>query len=160
MLGGLCQSVARNLRRHLRPIVFKDPRASNPTFSTLAKHTPAQLFYCGLSILVLQLSLNFTVLPFMLCDLRESLQGWRALHYYGLVGVLSLMLAFKAGAGRTIDQFSGVADARKLQKQAAAGQKPNLQVPNVDAAEKEAREAINGFTEHAQEKVEELKKDA
>jgi lysophospholipid acyltransferase len=134
VLGGLAQSVGRTLRKHLRPIVFRDPRAPNPSFGTLFTYTPAQLVYCGLSIVAVQLSVNFTVLPFMLLGVRDSLAGWHALGYYGLVVVVALMAAFRAGLGVHLDRASGVAQQKKADKKLAGLSeqgKANMQMPDV-----------------------------
>lgn len=155
VLGGLLQSVGRSMRAHLRPFVFTNVRAPNPTFSTLANYSPAQLVYCTLSVILVQLTVDFTALPFIMLDVRSSLAGWCALYYYGLLAAIIPMIAVRAGVGRMLDNMSGVTAAKRKERQdrekAAAAASGNPQVPDVDVVEKEAVKA----GQEAKEKIEE-----
>lgn len=190
VLGGLNQSVARTLRRHARPFFFSDPRAPNPslraavvaksgkaagtngkTAPTAAKesrptrYTPAQWLYSVASIAVVQLTLNFTVAPFMLLSVSNSIKAWNGVGWYGAVMTVGTLLAFRfGGLGRVLDQQSGVAAAKKKKaaEEAAAaadgGAKTNkkdlrvLDGETVESAVQEGAQAV-------QETLEESKKD-
>ncbi|KAK0544074.1 Lysophospholipid acyltransferase [Tilletia horrida] len=190
VLGGLNQSVARTLRRHARPFFFSDPRAPNPslraavvaksgkaagtngkTAPTAAKesrptrYTPAQWLYSVASIAVVQLTLNFTVAPFMLLSVSNSIKAWNGVGWYGAVMTVGTLLAFRfGGLGRVLDQQSGVAVAKKkkaAEETAAAadgGAKTNkkdlrvLDGETVESAVQEGAQAV-------QETLEESKKD-
>jgi len=43
------------------------------------------------------LLLNYAVIPFVLLDVRDSLQGWRSVHWYGHVMVFGVLVFFWAG---------------------------------------------------------------
>ncbi|PWN54093.1 MBOAT-domain-containing protein [Violaceomyces palustris] len=119
-LAGLMQSVARSLRRHVRPIFFKDPKKSNPSFGSLGSFSVSQLGYCLLSILTVQLTLNYAVAPFMLLDLGASLRGWRAVGFYGHLATVLALVAFKFGLGNVLDSISGRRSTRSKQVSSGA----------------------------------------
>lgn len=159
VLGGLCQSVGRTLRSHLRPIVFENVRSPNPTVTTASKFTANQIVYSLASIAAVQLTMNFTVIPFMLLELGSSWQGWQTLYFYGIFAVIIPIIGFQAGLGRTLDQISGVAERKKKEKAArdvnVSKSNGNPQVVDVDtvgqhAANKgaEAQEALQGHLEN------------
>lgn len=150
LFGGLAQSLARSLRRHLRPFVFVDPKTANPSVKNLKKYNFSQLFYTTLSIASVQISLNFIVIPFMLLEFKLSLQAWRSLGYYGVWLVLIGMAAFRLGLGKSLDRASGkIRVPKKGGMTSASGtendegpsggvrKSPPMTVPDIDTAEKE-----------------------
>ncbi|CAD6905391.1 unnamed protein product [Tilletia controversa] len=143
VLGGLNQSAARTLRRHVRPLFFTDPRAPNPSVRAAlikkknkngssaaaaaakqetaparpSRYTPGQWLYSVLSVASVQLTLNFTVVPFMLLTISDSLKAWREVGYYGALMTVGAMLAFRVGGlGQLLDQRSGVAERRRVER--------------------------------------------
>ncbi|KAK0538807.1 Lysophospholipid acyltransferase [Tilletia horrida] len=185
VLGGLNQSVARTLRRHVRPLFFSDPRAPNPSVRAALvpkskrssavparpeRYSAGQWLYSVLSIAAVQLTLNFTVTPFMLLSVSDSLKAWHGVGYYGAVMTVGTMLAFRVGGlGAVLDKQSGVTAKRKAEKAKAAaeqsgtggaeGSKKDLRVLDGEVVE-QAGEKV--FTEGAQvikEQLEETKKD-
>lgn len=142
VLGGLLQSVGRSARSHFRPLAFKDVRSPNPTPSTLTKFNAVQLAYCAVCILATQLTMDFAVLPFMLLEVKKSWAGWGELYYFGILAALIPMIAFRLGAGRALDNVTGVAAAKKRAKAAARQNNgtSNPQVPDIDVVEKTAVE--------------------
>lgn len=154
LFGGLAQSVARSLRRHLRPFFFVDPKASNPTVKNLKQYNVPQLFYTGLSIASVQISLNFIVIPFMLLEFRLSLQAWHQLGYYGVIMTMLGIAVFRLGFGKQLDRLSGkVRNPKGNAMTSASGTEddsgpsggvrrgPPLQVPDIDAAEQDFRKS-------------------
>lgn len=92
--------------------------------------------------------MNFTAMPFMLLEVRKSIQGWRALYFYGIVMAVVPMLLFRAGLGAALDNKSGVAQKKRSDRVAAlrASQQGSVQgvspqVPDVDIIGKEAKDA-------------------
>lgn len=163
VLGGLCQSVGRTLRSHLRPIVFENVRSPNPTVTTVSKYTPSQIVYSLASIVAVQLTMNFTVIPFMLLEVGASWQGWQTLYFYGIFIVIIPMIGFQAGLGKTLDQVSGVAERKKKDKamRDVHGSKSNgnPQVVDVDTVGKHAMEKGGEAQQVIQGQIENIKKD-
>lgn len=159
LLGGLCQSVGRTLRSHLRLIVFDNPRLPNPTITTYSKYTTAQIAYSVASIAAVQLTMNFTVIPFMLLEVGQSWEGWKTLYFYGIFVVLVPFALFQAGLGKTLDQVSGVAQRKKKDKAAKDvhdSHHTNPQVIDVDTVGGKAKEASK---EVQQRTADNIKKD-
>ena len=107
LLGGFMQSSARQLRKHVRPVFFKDPRTPNPTFSTLTEYTVPQLVYCAVSIVFVHLTLSYTAAAFMILDFGAAIQAWRSVYFYGHILYLVPFLAFRFGLGKQLDAISG-----------------------------------------------------
>ncbi|CDR88121.1 related to ALE1-broad-specificity lysophospholipid acyltransferase [Sporisorium scitamineum] len=119
ILAGFMQSAARQLRRHVRPLFFAQPDVPNPTFSNVLTFSPAQLAYCTASVIVSQFTLNYAVAPFMLLELKASIQCWKAVYFYGHVVTFVAIMAFQNGLGKALDKRSG-----KAKKREANGTKP------------------------------------
>lgn len=161
LLGGFVQSLARSLRRHIRPFFFSDPRTPNPSLWTLSSYTPSQLFYSIISIASVQLVINYAAIPFILLDLSTSLEGWKVMLFYGHALTGAGLLLFMAGAGTVLDRLNGNAAAKARARKEAkermerekvngdgGGKKGELQVPDVDHA-----------VDAAKKKMDEVKKD-
>lgn len=89
-LGGFLQALCRYIRSTVRPF-FLPP--SGQTAS------PLKLFYDVLSVIALQTTLNYTVAPFMLLDLRPTLVAWQRLGYYGHWMAFLPLVFFWSGGG-------------------------------------------------------------
>lgn len=170
VLGGLLQSSGRGLRSHLRPIFFKGSQArkSNPTSVRSlfdGSYTIAQLAYCTLSVVAVQLTMNYTAAPFILLEFGKSLQAWGQLWYYGIVLALGPMVAIRLGAGKWLDSVSGAGAEKKRQRsekeqqqqQQKGAKEGNPQVPDVDQIEGEAKKTGEEVRDAALEKVEDLR---
>ncbi|PWZ03415.1 MBOAT-domain-containing protein [Testicularia cyperi] len=107
ILAGFMQSVAKMLRKHVRPMFFKQPNVPNPTFATVTTFSPSQLFYCTVSVVMSQLTLNYAVAPFLLLEFKASIAGWRAAYFYGHILTAVTLLAFQNGLGKVLDKQSG-----------------------------------------------------
>jgi hypothetical protein len=95
------------------------------------------------SIAAVQLSMNFTVIPFMLLEVGQSWEGWKTLYFYGIFIVLIPFGLFQIGLGKTLDQVSGVAEKKKKDKAAKdvhSSHHANPQVIDVDAVGSKAKE--------------------
>ncbi|PWN44769.1 MBOAT-domain-containing protein [Ceraceosorus guamensis] len=163
VLGGLCQSVGRTLRRHLRPIFYTDPRSPNPTLFNWTSFNTGQILYSMASVLVVQLSMSYTVIPFQLLSIQDSLKGWKLLNYYVVLVVAGIMISFRLGLGKSLDRVSGVEKQKREAKingsaAASTSKAGNPQVPDVDAAQKEAEKKAKELGDLAGEKVDELRK--
>lgn len=174
VLGGLCQSSGRTLRRHLRPIFYTDPRSPNPTLFNWTSYSAGQILYSICSVLVVQLSMDFTVIPFQLLSIQDSLKGWKLLNYYVVLAVLGIMVAFRSGLGKTLDRISGVEKQKRSAKangkvepstttaatsSNSSSRAGNPQVPDVEAAERDAERKAKQLADLANGKVQELTKD-
>ncbi|KAE8233826.1 hypothetical protein CF326_g1132 [Tilletia indica] len=179
VLGGLNQSAARTLRRHVRPLFFTDPRAPNPSVRAALKkknkqpeparptrYSAGQWLYSALSVTAVQLTLNFTVVPFMLLTISDSLKAWHEVGYYGAVMTVGTMLAFRfGGMGSVLDRQSGVAAKRKEEKAKTAASKEGkkdlrvLDGETVEEAVQQGGEAIQEGAQVVREKFEETKKE-
>lgn len=172
VLGGFHQSVGRTLRSHLRPIFFKGndgARKSNPTSVRSlfdGSYTIAQLAYCTLSVVAVQLTMNYTAAPFILLEFGRCLRAWHKLGYYGIVMAIGPIIAFRLGAGRWLDGVSGagaekkrqkaVKEQQQLQSKQGGQENGNPQVPDVDEIESEAKKTGEEFKGVARETVDDL----
>jgi lysophospholipid acyltransferase len=102
--GGFCQSVARSLRKSLRPRFFTDPKQASDltSLSSLSNFSLSQVFYVALSIISMHFSLAFAAMAFILLDVKTIWVGWSSLYFSGILIVLGLTGGFKAGLGRLL----------------------------------------------------------
>jgi lysophospholipid acyltransferase len=77
-------------RRHVRPF-FLTPDGSNPT--------AYKRYYDIASYLATQLTLSFTVMPFIFLSFGDSIAVWRSVYFYGIIGNIA-SLAFFASAAK------------------------------------------------------------
>ncbi|KAI9677614.1 MAG: lysophospholipid acyltransferase [Caeruleum heppii] len=101
VLAAFLQTVAKNFRRHIRPLFLPPSPPSHST--TSAPHppsptTPLKRTYDILSYLITQLAFSFAVAPFILLDLPSSLTVWRRVWFYCPVGVAVSMAFFASPA--------------------------------------------------------------
>ncbi|KDN37996.1 MBOAT-domain-containing protein [Tilletiaria anomala UBC 951] len=153
-LAGVQSSIARQLRRHVRPIFFADTRAPNPSFGTLSRYSPSQLVYAGCSIAAVQFTLNFTVAPFLVLDFGKSIAAYHSMCWYGAIMAFGSMVFFRMGGARWLDQQSGrvrrprgvtsASDITDGDDEVAGSKKTAGEhlVPDLDAVEAVAKEAV------------------
>ncbi|KAJ5092296.1 Lysophospholipid acyltransferase [Penicillium alfredii] len=89
VLGSFIQTVAKNFRRYVRPF-FRTPDGTRPM--------PNKRYYDILSWLATQLTLSFTVLPFILLSFGDSITGWSRVYFYGIVGTAVSLAVFASPA--------------------------------------------------------------
>jgi lysophospholipid acyltransferase len=108
------------------------------------------------------MTMNFTVMPFILLEIGKSLEGWHTLYYYGVFAVVVPMIAFRAGLGKTMDEMSGVAAKKKKERgdnSKIANGNGNHQVMDVDAVHQEVTKAGAEATGKLQDQIKKSKKD-
>ncbi|PYH48267.1 lysophospholipid acyltransferase [Aspergillus saccharolyticus JOP 1030-1] len=92
VLGSIIQTVAKNFRRHVRPF-FLTPDGSKPG--------PYKRYYDVMSWLVTQITMSFTVMPFIFLSFGTSVAVWRSVYFYGIVSNL-LSIVFFASSAKAI----------------------------------------------------------
>ncbi|KAG6328886.1 hypothetical protein ID866_10203 [Astraeus odoratus] len=101
LFGGFITTAARLCRAGFRPLVLPPPGAPPTTVKRV---------YDLLGTLASITLLNYVAAPFMLLTLRDSLEGWRRIGWYGFWMVGSALTFFYAGGSKYL---------LKLQKQQA-----------------------------------------
>lgn len=110
VLGGLNQSLARTLRRSLRPFFLppSPPPSTSTGYVPLSPSAPPQSLlkwiYDIAGILATQIVLNFAVAPFMLLSVESSLKAWGSVNWYGIWGVLIPMIVLGFGGRKELDR--------------------------------------------------------
>ncbi|CAO1632355.1 unnamed protein product [Parajaminaea phylloscopi] len=134
IMGGFCQSVARSLRKSLRPRVFRDPTQKGDlrTLSSLKSLSLSQIFYVSLSIVAVHTTMSHAAMAFILLDVKRTLLGWASLYFYGIWSVLGLMLAFRLGLGKYLSGAKRVVEDPKKREQ--------LPIPDAPPASRAAKE--------------------
>lgn len=99
VLGGFCQSVARSLRKNLRPRVFRDPKQKGAV-REIGSMGVGQIVYVALSIAAVHTTLSFAAMAFILLDVPTIMRAWASLYFYGIFLVVGLMVAFRFGLGK------------------------------------------------------------
>ena len=116
VLASLIQTVAKNFRRFFRPFFFRDP-------ATLKEPLPSKLWlYDPLSFVATQLAFSFTVAPFILLTLHDSLLAWSRVYFYTVVGVLASMAFFASPAKPALKKELERRAAKVAASAAAGGQ--------------------------------------
>lgn len=99
--GGFIQTVQRLCRRHIRPLFlpadYVDVRGAPPPPRATIK-----LAYDLAGTLVTILILNYTVIPFMVLDMRSSVAAWGNLWWYGHLLVGGALVFFNGGGVRAL----------------------------------------------------------
>lgn len=99
VLGSFVQTVAKNFRRYVRPF-FLTPDGNQPT--------PYKKYYDIASYVVTQLTLSFTVMPFIFLSFSDSIRVWRSVYFYGIVGnIVSLALFASPAKGLLVKKLRG-----------------------------------------------------
>ncbi|EYE97245.1 lysophospholipid acyltransferase [Aspergillus ruber CBS 135680] len=109
VLGSFIQTVAKNFRRHIRPF-FLTPDGTKPT--------PNKRYYDIASWLATQLTLSFTVMPFIFLSFADSMAVWQSVYYYGILTTLSSLAFFSSPVKKIFikklqTRASGTAGAKK-----------------------------------------------
>ncbi|KAL9940289.1 hypothetical protein V8E36_000994 [Tilletia maclaganii] len=181
ILGGLNQSVARSLRKHVRPLFFPDPRAPNPSIRGAIvgpkdrktqlnkaqgrpeRYAATQWLYSALSIAVVQLTLNFAVAPFMLLTIKDSIRAWNEVRWYGAVMTVGTVVAFRSGLGKYLDRSLGGAAKKRRDEKSDPKNGRDLRVledEDMKKAVQEGGEAVQEGTQAVKESLSaETKKD-
>lgn len=98
VFGGFLQGLGRILRKNVRPFVLPpDYPLLDESRKAAAEKTTIKRIYDILSIIAVHLTLNFAIIPFIILDLRLSMEVWRVLHYYGIFLTFIPLLAFRFG---------------------------------------------------------------
>ena len=77
-----------------------------------SERTLKKRLYDIFSTISVQLALNFTVMPFLLLEIRPTLQAWNYVHFYG-VFLCFVPLAFIQLGGGTILKHAQIARAEE-----------------------------------------------
>ncbi|KAJ5658015.1 uncharacterized protein N7484_001664 [Penicillium longicatenatum] len=85
VLGSFIQTVAKNFRRYVRPF-FLTPDGSKPM--------PNKRYYDIASWAATQLTLGFTVMPFVLLNFKDSVAVWSRVYFYGIVWTMTSLVVF------------------------------------------------------------------
>lgn len=102
-----------------------------------AKPLPTKRYYDILSWLVTQLTMTFVVMPFIFLSFSSSIQVWRSVYFYGVVGNILSIIFFASPAKaylirrlkkRNKPHFPRTASTESIQE-------PTLGLPNDPARE-------------------------
>ncbi|KIM67664.1 hypothetical protein SCLCIDRAFT_20710 [Scleroderma citrinum Foug A] len=96
VFGAFVTTAARLCRAGFRPLVLPPPGA--PT-------TTAKRVYDILGTVVTVLLVNYATMPFILLDLKDSLEGWRQFGWYGFWMVGSALVFFFAGGSQYLHRL-------------------------------------------------------
>lgn len=108
VIGGLCQYVARLLRKNLRPVFFANTRTPDPTLLTLGDFSMAQILYSTVSKLSVQVTVNFAVISFITLDFWPTVEAWHNAGYYGFILLAIGILAFQLGLSKALKPYHQV----------------------------------------------------
>lgn len=98
VLAGFLQGLGRILRKNVRPFVLPpDYPLLTGARKAEAEDRTIKKIYDIISVVGVHLTLNFAIIPFIVLDLRPSMEVWRRLHYYGLFLTFVPLLAFRFG---------------------------------------------------------------
>ncbi|PLB49501.1 MBOAT family protein [Aspergillus steynii IBT 23096] len=89
VLGSFIQTGAKNFRRYVRPF-FLSPDGQKPG--------PYKRYYDIVSWLVTQITLSFTVMPFIFLSFKTSIGVWRSVYFYGIIGNAASLAFFASPA--------------------------------------------------------------
>ncbi|KAH8431261.1 lysophospholipid acyltransferase [Aspergillus melleus] len=89
VLGSFIQTGAKNFRRYVRPF-FLSPDGQKPG--------PYKRYYDILSWLVTQVTLSFTVMPFIFLSFKTSIDVWRSVYFYGILSNAASLAFFASPA--------------------------------------------------------------
>ncbi|KAJ2893979.1 putative O-acyltransferase [Zalerion maritima] len=96
MLASFIQTSAKNFRRFVRPFVM-DPLNDKEK----QKPTKNKIYYDILSWFTTQVTFAFVAQPFLILGLSESLQIWRSVYFYAVIGT-AVSMAFFASPAKAI----------------------------------------------------------
>lgn len=116
--GGFVQTVGRLCRNNFRPLLLP----ANAGKNDVPPATLAKRIYDILGIILAVACTNYAAMPFMLLSVRDSLQGWAAVGWYGFVLVAIAMGFFYLGGSHYL---KGV-QMRRVKKVDASNAAPAL----------------------------------
>ncbi|KAH8113294.1 MBOAT-domain-containing protein [Phellopilus nigrolimitatus] len=126
--GGFVQTVGRLCRANLRPLLLPPNVGKNG--KDLPPPSLAKRVYDILSVLLAVGITNYTAMPFMLLDVRDSLKGWAIVGWYGHV-IIGVALAFFYLGG---SQYLKGVQARRVKKLDAAKGVSDTSLPRTPGA--------------------------
>ncbi|KAF7162250.1 hypothetical protein CNMCM5623_007645 [Aspergillus felis] len=128
ILGSFVQTGAKNFRRYVRPF-FLTPDGAKPL--------PTKRYYDIFSWLATQLTMSFVVMPFIFLSFSSSIQVWRSVYFYGVVGnILSIIFFGSPAKGylvRSLKKRNRPHIPRTVSMESI--QQPTLGLPNDPARE-------------------------
>ncbi|KAI1151175.1 MBOAT family protein [Nemania diffusa] len=89
VLASFVQTAAKHYRRNVRPF-FLDPVTQKPL--------PNKKYYDFASWLATQTTFSFVVAPFIILDLKQSLQVWSRVNFYGIFTTIATLAFFASPA--------------------------------------------------------------
>lgn len=168
--GAFFQSLGRIFRKNIRPI-FLLADGITPG--------PYKMYYDILSFVVTQLAFGYMVQPFILLDLRPSLQIWSSVYFYVHIGVVASIFVFQGPlgpatksmcrrlqSGSTSPKDRARSDATRIKQMRAdlvrLNSTPLLGIPEPDMDHmdddfKEATEEIDALKRSLLEEIEKLR---
>ena len=87
-LGGFIQALGRKIRTNIRPFTLPANYAIlSPADKAASEKTPIKLVYDVLSVMAVQITLNFIVAPFIMLEIGPTLKAWSVVYYYGIFAI-------------------------------------------------------------------------
>ncbi|KAH2331507.1 hypothetical protein KXW87_001347 [Aspergillus fumigatus] len=128
ILGSFVQTGAKNIRRYIRPF-FLTPDGAKPL--------PTKRYYDILSWLVTQLTMSFVVMPFIFLSFSSSIQVWRSVYFYGIIGNIMSIIFFASPAKGYLVLSLSKRNKPHIPRTASMEslQQPTLGLPNDPARE-------------------------
>ncbi|KAH2162062.1 hypothetical protein KXW33_001979 [Aspergillus fumigatus] len=128
ILGSFVQTGAKNIRRYIRPF-FLSPDGAKPL--------PTKRYYDILSWLVTQLTMSFVVMPFIFLSFSSSIQVWRSVYFYGIIGNIMSIIFFASPAKGYLVRSLSKRNKPHIPRTASMEslQQPTLGLPNDPARE-------------------------
>ncbi|THH12341.1 hypothetical protein EW145_g8 [Phellinidium pouzarii] len=123
--GGFVQTVGRLCRSNIRPLLL--PANISKNAKELPPPTLAKRVYDIISVVCAVMLINYAAMPFMLLGLRESLNGWSAVGWYGHVIIGGAMAFFYLGG----TQYLQGVQAKRVKKLDAPKKDSGLSTPGM-----------------------------
>jgi len=135
VFGGFMQTAQRSVRTLIRPLMLPPP--GTPTVSDHRNWRIIKFLYDVAGTLTTILLLNYAVIPFILLDLRSSIEGWRRAYWYGHFVIGASLIFFRSGAAKYLmalqaKRVLAAAEAtRRAAEEKSMSTKPGLVVPPI-----------------------------
>lgn len=91
LLGGFITTAGRLARANIRPLLLPGPGE---------RESFAKKIYDFLGMVLAVSMMNYATVPFMLLHLKDSIEGWGRLGYYGHVIIFTSLAFFYAGGAK------------------------------------------------------------
>ncbi|DAA79374.1 TPA_exp: Uncharacterized protein A8136_0147 [Trichophyton benhamiae CBS 112371] len=124
ILGSFVQTSAKHFRRHVRPF-FLTPDGTAPT--------GFKIYYDIISWLATQLTMSFTIAPFILLDFTDCTTLWGRVYFYIIIGIVATLTFFNSPAKAQL--------IRKLNKRNKVATGKDAEVPGKPSDRQAANEA-------------------